>query len=136
MSKKLKINPNILISDGIYEMPLLYLFNRCIYSIDEKPIGIHKDGKIIYRKCYTKINNGSRDVLVEVTHDIDTMGELKVMARHKEDGANTISYSSGNTPRGASYFPPNAPWMPNKIYVVEITDYKYIDITIEYTKTV
>ena len=122
----MKINHNLIASEK--------------YSTNESIVGIWIDGKPIYRKVLTKTNNTGRDTSLETPTNIDVMVNMRVIAIHKNNKeiitipANSISYSTGNVPRGVSYLTHTADWNPDHIYVVEVADYKTIYAIIEYTK--
>lgn len=109
------------------------------FSTSEQIVGKWIDGKTLYRKVLTKTSSGSaRDVSISTPSNIDTMVHMEVMGiRNGEQTPlpnNSISYTSGNTPRSAVFLDKNASWNPNHIYVVEVLDYTYFFAIIYYTK--
>lgn len=123
----MKINHNLIASEK--------------YSTNESIVGIWIDGKPIYRKVLTKTNNTGRDTSLATPTNIDVMVNMRVIAIHKNNKeiitipANSISYSTGNVPRGVTYLAHNAAWNHDHLYVVQINGYRYIYAIIEYTKT-
>lgn len=110
------------------------------YSTNEKVVGKWINGKPIYRKVLTATNTAN-DVSISTPSNIDVMIDMHVIAV-KSDGTeqitlpnNSISYSTGNTPRGVVYLAHNASWNHDHLYVVQINGYRNIYAIIEYTKT-
>ena len=137
----MEINPDLIISGT--NTKLLDVINQPdIYSTNEvKTNKIWIDGKPIYRLVLTTTTNGIKnDVTLRTPETIDTMVDYRVYALSTNGGnfdslpANSISYTTGNTPRGVTYITKNGDWNANGLYCVSIKDYSYFIAIIEYTK--
>lgn len=112
------------------------------YSTNEQVVGKWIDNKTLYRKVLTGTKSASsNEISLSTPSDIDTMVDFIVKARHNSNCEwqsipnIDISYTSGNTYRGAIYLNKNASWNNNHLYIVGVKDLVYFHAIIYYTKS-
>lgn len=138
---QIEINKDIKIGDTGVALKDVLNYND-VYSTDEvKTDKIWIDGKPIYRIVLTKTTDGTpNDVSLRTPETMQTLIFLQAFAKTTEGGNidvfpnNSISYATGNTPRGMTYITPTSGWNANAIYMVNTNGYNSFWAILEYTK--